>query len=89
MKEEWEEDIRHKSSPIEKAKHPAYQRIIGMGTDVIPFIIQDLREGTDHWHWALVSITGANPLDDENSGDMNAIAESWINWWEDLISIEE
>src|SRR6202167_3972691 len=44
-----------------KVMHPAYQRIIGMGKDALPFIFKELKEKRGHWLWALCSITGEDP----------------------------
>ena len=49
LKKEWKEDTWHMASPKEKAIHPAYQRIIGGGDEVVEYIIDDLREDPDHW----------------------------------------
>ncbi len=61
----------------------AYQQIIGMGKPAIPLILQELaaeEEDPDHWFWALTSITGQQPLNDEDRGDNVRMAEKWLNW---------
>ena len=40
----WKRDTRYISSPTEIATHPAYQRIIGLGREVVPLILADLRQ---------------------------------------------
>jgi hypothetical protein len=43
--------------------HPAYRRIIDMGRDTVPYILEDLvQNGPDDWFWALTTITGENPI---------------------------
>jgi hypothetical protein len=59
----------------------AYQRIIGMGPDVVPFILEDLRDnGPNHWFWALRVITNENPATKEMAGNMVAMTEAWLQW---------
>ena len=41
--------------------HPAYQQIIGMGADAVPFILLEMEEHGGYWFWALSAITGQNP----------------------------
>ena len=62
--------------------HPAYQKIIGMGRDVVPLILEDLRRGVDQWFWALHCITEADPVEPEAHGDVNRMAEKWLEWGE-------
>lgn len=85
LKEWWVDDTAYLSSPIQKAMHPAYQRIIGGGKESLPFIIEDLKEGPDHWFWALKSITGADPIPKEHEGRMELMAEDWIKWYEENV----
>ncbi len=64
---------------------PAYQRIIGMGDAAVPLILAELKsegDDPDHWFWALTAITGANPVNLEDQGDMLKMAESWLKWGE-------
>ena len=61
-----------------KAMHPTYQRIIGMGKDVLPLIFRELQEHGGHWIWALRSITGVDAaLPDHN---FTQAREAWVEW---------
>ena len=43
----WKTATVHLSNITEKCSHPAYERIIAMGTDVLPYIFEELdREPT-------------------------------------------
>ena len=64
----------------ETVLHPSYQRIIGMGTDALPLIFEELRKKPGHWFWALHAITGAEPVPDQDKGRVKKMAEHWINW---------
>jgi len=74
----WYEDTHLTSSLQAKVLHPAYLRIIGMGTSALPFILRDLRDRPAQWFVALVSITDADPV---RPGDTFATAtKRWLRW---------
>jgi hypothetical protein len=60
--------------------HPAYQKIIGMGEDIIPLLLKKLDDDSAHWFWALESITGENPVPEDERGKTNEMVKNWINW---------
>lgn len=57
----WWKETRILSSIQAKIYNPHYQRIIGMGREVLPFIFAYLRDHGGHWYWALECISGDNP----------------------------
>jgi ribosome-associated toxin RatA of RatAB toxin-antitoxin module len=76
----WKAERRASSSTQAIAMHPAYQKIIGMGAQAVPFILADLQRGVDHWFWALRSITRENPVPSESRGKMQEMANAWLDW---------
>ncbi len=76
----WQEDVSHLSSPTEIAIHPAYQQIIGMGIQAIPFLLKNLEQRPDHWFWALKAITGEDPVPLEQKGRVDQMAKAWLRW---------
>ena len=78
LTEQWRVETAAFSSAQMIAMHPAYQRIIGMGSAVIPLILRELSRKVDHWFWALSSITGENPVDIEDAGNLAKMTESWL-----------
>jgi uncharacterized protein (DUF433 family) len=81
LADEWKQTRQKTSSSIVKlAMHPAYQRIIGKGRAAIPFILRELQKVPDHWFWALTSITGEDPVAEEDRGDLEAMARAWVTW---------
>lgn len=76
---EWKRETTYLSSVQAMAMHPAYQRIIGMGPQVVPLILKELSRETDHWFWALCAITGENPVNKEDAGNMEAIRKAWLD----------
>ena len=81
LKNKWLEDTELFSSVRDKAMHPAYQEIIGMGKIAIPMIMADLIMNNNHWFWALRSITGKNPVSPANRGKIKEMAFEWMWWW--------
>ncbi len=80
---QWREERGAKSSITEAASCPAYQTIIGMGSVAVPFLITQLRnEGDepDQWFWALRSITGVDPVPDDDRGNYLKMSKAWIEW---------
>jgi hypothetical protein len=80
LKAEWEADTAHLSSITEIAMHPAYQQIIGMGPIAIPLILSEMKKKPDHWFWALKSITGEDPVLQENRGQILQMTKAWLRW---------
>lgn len=76
----WREECGMLSSTTQKAMHPAYQQIIGMGSDVLPLIFEQLDEAPGHWFWALRAITGEDPVSREDVGYVSQMAEAWLRW---------
>lgn len=77
----WRNQTSLLSSVAKIAAHPAYQKIIGMGEDVVPLILSDLAQnGPDHWFWALAAITRENPITDGMAGNMEQMTEAWLTW---------
>jgi hypothetical protein len=76
----WKEDTQFQSSPTLIAMHPSYQRIIGMGRQVLPFILHDLEATNAPWFWALKAITGEEPVRPEDRGYIDRMTRAWIAW---------
>lgn len=76
----WHDETGGLSSPTQIAAHPAYQRIIGMGEQALPFIFEDLRERGGQWYVALRAITGASPVPPEASGRAYVVRDLWLQW---------
>lgn len=78
---QWHSETRFLSSITDIVIHPAYQRIIGMGSPAITLILAELQESPDHWFWALGMITGTTlELPPELQGNTKALANAWLQW---------
>ncbi len=60
--------------------HSAYQQIIRLGHEVVPFLLRDLDQHPGRWLWALHSITGANPVPSSALGNVKKMARAWSEW---------
>lgn len=76
----WREECVHLSSVREMALHPAYQQIIGMGSDALSFLLREIERQPDHWFWALWAITRENPVPSEHRGRVADMARDWLEW---------
>ncbi len=80
LSRQWVEETAGRSTIREKASHPSYQAIIGMGSLAIPHILRALSESPNHWFWALHMITGEDPVPMEDRGDLERMSKAWIQW---------
>jgi hypothetical protein len=77
----WKAKTKYVSNVTTKILNADYQKIIGMGKDAIPFILNDLADnGPNDWFWALTAITDVNPIKPEMAGNMVAMTEAWLQW---------
>ena len=76
----WRHDTAFTSSLHEIVMHRAYQQIIGLGPRVIPLILLDLQKQPDHWFWALKALTAADPVKPSDRGDIQRMADAWVEW---------
>jgi transcriptional regulator with GAF, ATPase, and Fis domain len=77
---EWLAATKFLSSTTESVIHPAYQQIIGMGEAAIPLLLRELEQASGRWFWALRSITGEDPIPEEQRGKTEEMITAWINW---------
>ncbi len=77
---DWQSETRHLSSITEIAMNPHYQRIIGMGKEVVPLLLRQLENKPDHLFWALKAITGMDPVQPRQRGKIREMAQVWLKW---------
>src|SRR5438874_1322915 len=81
---EWKGKSRHLSNTAQMAILDPYQRIIGMGWDAVPLILEELQREPDQWFWALEKITDESPVPPEAAGRVRLMAQAWIEWGQRL-----
>jgi hypothetical protein len=74
----WREETAMEALPSRKAMNFSYQCIIGMGPDVIPFILESMADEIDDWYWALTAIARRNVAAGTQS--MSEAANAWLAW---------
>ncbi|SRR6266404_4570335 len=78
LAEKWYSDTARQSSVEEMVLHPAYQQIIGMGTDALPFVLRELKRTRAHWLWALAMIVRDDHAKPGQS--FREAVDSWLEW---------
>lgn len=68
------------SSIARMAILPEYQQIMAMGPPIIPIILRELQRKPDHWFWALHYLTKADPVREDELGNLRKMADAWIRW---------
>lgn len=76
----WRKETRHYSTAQHMFMNQNYQYIIGMGRDVVPVLLNELKNNPDHWFQALSIITKENPIKPEHRGKFNLMCSDWIEW---------
>ncbi len=80
LRDEWKSQKRHEPSTMKTVMLPAYQKIIGMGPEVVPLLLRELESGVTNWFWALMAITEQDPVQEKDRGDGEAMARAWLSW---------
>lgn len=80
LAETWKKETKHFSMMNQIALNPSYQQIIGMGTKSIQCILEDLRLKPAHWFWALKAITGVDPVQRADYGNVEKMTNAWLEW---------
>ncbi len=77
----WHEATDALSSPDQKARHPAHQRIVAMGHEAVPYILEELRDRGGHWYMALAEITHEMPpIPTGFPSNVRGEKEAWLRW---------
>lgn len=79
LADRWRQETAQVSDVHEIVLHPSYLRIIGLGPDAIPLVLNELRQRPGFWFTALEALTGIDPVPPETIGT-KAIREAWLAW---------
>jgi hypothetical protein len=80
LADQWKSETINLSNMRKIIEHPAYQAIIAMGSEAVPFILEDLQKECGHWFHALTAITGESPVPKGRWGHIQEMSDAWINW---------
>ncbi|MGD1084345.1 MAG: IS1595 family transposase [Verrucomicrobiota bacterium] len=78
LADQWRNETGMLSIIQQKAMHPAYQRIIGIGKPALPLILKSLERKPEHWLWALRAISGEEVA--TGIGDFKSAVSAWLVW---------
>jgi hypothetical protein len=76
----WMDETVLESSVRNMTSHPDHMRIVGMGQRAVPLLLQAITSTPYHWDIALASITGKNPVPQDERGDMAKVSKAWLDW---------
>lgn len=77
---QWREETFGQSLAAPGVLNPAYLRIIGMGERALPWLLDELEENGGQWYVALQSITGEDPVPEEDRGHRPKMRAAWREW---------
>ena len=78
----WKMETAGYSTTVHITRNDNYLDIIGMGNEIVPFILKDLQKETNHWFVALKAITKENPVSKEHFGNIEQMRQDWLAWGE-------
>jgi hypothetical protein len=84
LADQWHKETRYISSVTQMAMHPAYQKIIGIGQQAVPFILREMQQRGGHWLWALHVITDIDPA--PPNATFKEAVEAWLEWGKDYLT---
>jgi hypothetical protein len=83
---QWQKSRKLTSSIVgDITRNQFYFQIAGMGQRALPFIFSHLEDETkagkpDHWFPALNAITGVDPVQQKDRGNIHKMALAWLEW---------
>ena len=83
LAQHWRAETAHLSSVTKQVMHPSYQRIIGLGPAVLSILLREVRQQSGYWFWALNAITGEDPVQPDDLGNVPKMSEAWLTWGRD------
>lgn len=77
---EWQEESMLMSSLTDMVMLQSYRAIIGMGPAAVRLILNELKHEPDYLFSALEAITEVNPVLSDDEGNLERMANDWIEW---------
>jgi hypothetical protein len=79
----WTAETAHLSSTSAITKHPAFREIVDAGVAALPWLLRKAAQQPSLLVWALPSITGEDPVPQEDRGRIGKMTEAWLKWGRD------
>lgn len=70
---------RHKTYEL-----PEYQKIMDLGIEIVPLLIEELRVAPRPFIRLLMALTNEQPCPEGIWGALDLVSDCWIEWWEKL-----
>jgi hypothetical protein len=80
LKTKWLEETAFTSNSYEILNNPHYLRILNLGLEIVPILLDEIQTGNNYWLHALQTITGLNPVAQEPWGRLNQMKNDWLVW---------
>lgn len=84
LAKQWKSETAFYSVVYHKYTNRNYLSIIGLGLvlkePIVKLILDDLMSGTEYWHFALKSITNANPVPRGSINNLKKVRDAWLEW---------
>jgi hypothetical protein len=74
----WKEETSFLSSLSKVFAHPAYQRIMALGTRGLPLVLGELRKNQGNWFYALKYMAGKDVA--EGIDNLENARAAWLEW---------
>ena len=78
LAERWTNETRHVASPSVRASHPAFLKLVAMGTSVVPLMLDELARRQDDWLPVLEATTDEDPASDSKTFEEAVLR--WLAW---------
>lgn len=76
---EWYGKVSHHSNPNIWFDHPNYQKILDLGPEIIPLILEELKKDRGLWFDALYQLAGVDPVPEEVH-KTREVKKYWMDW---------
>jgi hypothetical protein len=80
--EEWNKEIKYHSSIDIMIESYYFKKIVSLGKEVVPYIVEVLKKTPSFLIIALLQITGENPVKSDHCGKIKEMNRDWIEWWD-------
>jgi len=86
LAQEWLDDTHDISSFTQMKNVPSFLKLISLGRHAIPALLEVYAKTTRSLFIVLQEITGTNPVDERDYGDVAAIRDAWLVWGRNYVS---
>lgn len=76
----WRDEIGCDSSLTNILGNINYLKVIALGWEAVPLMLEELKHEPAPWFTALCAITGENPVPPGSAGDFAKMAFAWLKW---------